>query len=55
MVKLQNLINICLFLTILGKIKETRLKVSLKKCNSLMKMLNFEEARVELTNTQLNN
>ena len=42
-------------LTILEKIKETRLKFSLRKCTSLMKMSNYEEVRVERTNTQLNN
>ena len=41
-------------LTILEKIKETRLKFSQGSVTVLQKMANYQEARVKLTNTQLN-
>ena len=41
-------------LTILQKIKEKRLKVSQGSVTVLQKMANYQEARVKLTNTQLN-
>ena len=41
-------------LTILEKIKETRLKLSQGHVTLLQKIANYEEARVKLTNTQLN-
>ena len=41
-------------LTILEKIKETRLKFSHGSVIVLYKMTNYQEARVKLTNTQLN-
>ena len=41
-------------LTILEKIKETRLKFSQRSITVLQKMENYQEARVKVTNTQLN-
>ena len=41
------------FLTILEKIKEMRLKFP-QGSESIIKMANYQEARVKLTNTQLN-
>ena len=41
-------------LTILEKIMETRLRFSLGSVTVLQKMENYQEARVKLTNTQLN-
>ena len=41
-------------LTILEEIKETRLKFSQGSVTVLLKRANYEEARVKLTNTQLN-
>ena len=41
-------------LTILEKIKETRLKFSQWSVTVLWKMVKYQEARVKLTNTQLN-
>ena len=41
-------------LTILEKIKETRLKLSQGHVTLLQKIANYEEARVKLTKTQLN-
>ena len=41
-------------LTILEKIKDTRLKFSQGSVTVLQKMANHQEARVKLTNTQLN-
>ena len=41
-------------LTILEKIKETKLKFSQGSVTVLSKIANYEEARVKLTNTQLN-
>ena len=41
-------------LTILEKIKETRLKFSQGRARVLQKMANYQEARFKLTNTQLN-
>ena len=41
-------------LTILEKIKETRLKFSQGRVTVLWKMANYQEAKVKLTNTQLN-
>ena len=41
-------------LTILEKIKETKLKFFQGSVTILKKMTNYEEARVALTNTQLN-
>ena len=40
-------------LTILEKIRETRLKFSQGFVTVLQKMVNYKEARVRLTNTQL--
>ena len=40
-------------LTVLEKIKKTRLKFSQGSLTLLWKMTNCEEARVKLTNTQL--
>ena len=40
-------------LTILEKIRETRLKFSQGCVTVLQKMVNYKEARVRLTNTQL--
>ena len=40
-------------LTILEKIKETRLKFSQGSVTALQKMVSYQEARVELTNTKL--
>ena len=40
-------------LTILEKIKETRLKVSQGSVPVLQKTVNYQEARVKLTTTQL--
>ena len=40
--------------TILEKIKEMRIKLSQGNVEVLWKMGNYEEARVKLTNTQLN-
>ena len=40
-------------LTVLKKIKETRVKVSQGNLAHLQKMANYKEARVKLTNTQL--
>ena len=42
-------------LTILEKIKETRLKFSQGSVTVLQKMAYYQEVRVELTNIQLNN
>ena len=41
-------------LTILEKIKETRLKLSQGSVTVLQKMTIYQEARIKLTNTQLN-
>ena len=41
-------------LTILEAIKETRLKISPRNCNSITKLANYQEATLKLTNTQLN-
>ena len=41
-------------LTLLEKIKETRIRFSQGGVTVLQKMVNYEEARVNLTNTQLN-
>ena len=41
-------------LTVLEKIKEARLKFSQGSVEFLLKMANYQEARVKLTNTQLN-
>ena len=41
-------------LTILEKIMETRLRFSQGSVTVLQKMENYQEARVKLTNTQLN-
>ena len=41
------------FLTVLGKIKETRLKFSQGGVTVIQKMANYQEVRVKLTNTQL--
>ena len=41
-------------LTILEKTNETRLKFSQRSITVLLKMASYEEARVKLTNTQLN-
>ena len=41
-------------LTILEKNKETRLKFSQGSVTVLSKIVNYQEARVKLTNTQLN-
>ena len=41
-------------LTILEKIKETRLKFSQGRVTVLWKMANYQEAKVKLTNTQIN-
>ena len=41
-------------LTILEKIKETRLKFSQESVPVLYKMANYNEARMKLTNIQLN-
>ena len=38
-------------LTILEKIKETKLKLSQGSLTALWKMANYQEARVKLTNT----
>ena len=43
-----------IFLTILEKIKEMRLKFSQGSVTVLWKMVSYQEARVKLTNTQLN-
>ena len=40
-------------LTILEKIKETRLKISQESVNVLWKRASYHETRVKLTNTQL--
>ena len=40
--------------TILEKIKETRLKLSQGSVTILYKMVNYEEVRVKLANSQLN-
>ena len=40
-------------LTILEKIKETRLKVSQESVTVLTKTLHYQEVRAKLTNTQL--
>ena len=41
-------------LSILDKIKETRLKFSQGSVTVVWNMVNYQEARVKLTNTQLN-
>ena len=41
-------------LRILEKIKETKLKILSRKCNSIIKDGKYQEARVKLTNSQLN-
>ena len=41
-------------LTILEKTNETRLRFSQRSITVLLKMASYEEARVKLTNTQLN-
>ena len=41
------------FLTVLEKIKETRLKFSQGGVTVIQKMANYQEVRVKLTNTQL--
>ena len=39
-------------LTILGKYQRNEKKIFSKKCNSIIKMANYQEARVKLTNTK---
>ena len=49
---MQVMINLCL--TILEKNRRNEIKIFSRKCNSIMNNANYQEARVKLSNTQLN-
>ena len=40
-------------LTILEKNQSNKIKIFSRKCNSIIKMVNYQEARVKLTNIKL--
>ena len=52
MLQMQVMINLCL--TILEKNRRNENKIFSRKCNSIMNNANYQEARVKLSNTQLN-
>ena len=54
MLKMQCNDQSMFILTILEKVKETRLKLSEERVTISWKMVNYQEARVNLTNTQWN-